>query len=554
MGSVVGVPNPRSDWNQIDETKADFIKNKPNFFANIKGWEIDSDETYRRWIDEWQEQDVPKEVITMYYEPDGYSNAPFVKPCMVINEVDGGSLRQVAVSFEGEGIKTRGAISIFLLSDEDKWSDNIIPTKVSQLTDANDYATKEFVEELRKEHVEHLYGEEIDTKYKVGEYIPSLLLYENYDDYENAPFIFDGIIVTHSCMCGNRDDTASPLVWQCAISYDGKIKHRIVGEEEFADVPWSDNFIPTKLSQLEDDIGFADVKSTHDTLMDGGWDADTIISAFESAFEACQIANENVGRIKSVETGLNANALKGSVSDSIASLCDVSPTKHKVKITTDASVNSVTVKGANLFDVHSASLVSSNGTCSVEMVDEGHIKVTNLKTGNPQYGRASIPLPISSPKTVYVKFSARVSDTELSNPLIYVGYRNSASSATSNKTTSTGITTEWKEYAVSVSVTSDAINQYDELMLLVYTKYGSAAMNNVGVYVEVKDIMISTSDSEYIPYESSTHNVKNGVCEVDSIYPSMSISTDVSDAVIKADYNRDINKAFAELQAMILGG
>lgn len=29
MGNIVGLPSPRSDWNQTDATKADYIKNKP---------------------------------------------------------------------------------------------------------------------------------------------------------------------------------------------------------------------------------------------------------------------------------------------------------------------------------------------------------------------------------------------------------------------------------------------------------------------------------------------------------------------------------------------
>lgn len=33
IGNIVGLPSPRSDWNQNDEMKADFIKNKPD----IKG-------------------------------------------------------------------------------------------------------------------------------------------------------------------------------------------------------------------------------------------------------------------------------------------------------------------------------------------------------------------------------------------------------------------------------------------------------------------------------------------------------------------------------------
>lgn len=34
MGNIVGLPSPRSDWNQTDETKADYIKNKPDIALN----------------------------------------------------------------------------------------------------------------------------------------------------------------------------------------------------------------------------------------------------------------------------------------------------------------------------------------------------------------------------------------------------------------------------------------------------------------------------------------------------------------------------------------
>ena len=33
IGNVVGIPNPKSDWNQTDERKADFIKNKPTILT-----------------------------------------------------------------------------------------------------------------------------------------------------------------------------------------------------------------------------------------------------------------------------------------------------------------------------------------------------------------------------------------------------------------------------------------------------------------------------------------------------------------------------------------
>ena len=31
IGNTTATPNPRPDWNQKDETKADYIKNKPDF-------------------------------------------------------------------------------------------------------------------------------------------------------------------------------------------------------------------------------------------------------------------------------------------------------------------------------------------------------------------------------------------------------------------------------------------------------------------------------------------------------------------------------------------
>lgn len=33
IGNIVGVPNPKSDWKQTDETKADYIRNKPDVYT-----------------------------------------------------------------------------------------------------------------------------------------------------------------------------------------------------------------------------------------------------------------------------------------------------------------------------------------------------------------------------------------------------------------------------------------------------------------------------------------------------------------------------------------
>ena len=52
MGAVVGLPSPRSDWNQTDERKADYIKNKPEIvpvevFSDVYFNRIPALETYK---------------------------------------------------------------------------------------------------------------------------------------------------------------------------------------------------------------------------------------------------------------------------------------------------------------------------------------------------------------------------------------------------------------------------------------------------------------------------------------------------------------------------
>jgi hypothetical protein len=39
IGNTTATPNPRPDWNQIDETKADYIKNKPTVLS-VKGMKL----------------------------------------------------------------------------------------------------------------------------------------------------------------------------------------------------------------------------------------------------------------------------------------------------------------------------------------------------------------------------------------------------------------------------------------------------------------------------------------------------------------------------------
>ena len=68
-------------------------------------------------------------------------------------------------------------------------------------------------------------------------------------------------------------------------------------------------------------------------------------------------------------------------------------------------------------------------------------------------------------------------------------------------------------------------------------------------------IELGTTATEYEPYKMPTEYtpaVDGTVSGVKSLYPTTTLMTDTEGAIIEAEYNRDINKAFAELQQAIL--
>ena len=66
---------------------------------------------------------------------------------------------------------------------------------------------------------------------------------------------------------------------------------------------------------------------------------------------------------------------------------------------------------------------------------------------------------------------------------------------------------------------------------------------------------LGTAATEYEPYKTLTEYTPAAdgtVSGVKSLYPTTTLMTDTAGAIIDAEYNRDINKAFAELQRAIL--
>ena len=89
--------------------------------------------------------------------------------------------------------------------------------------------------------------------------------------------------------------------------------------------------------------------------------------------------------------------------------------------------------------------------------------------------------------------------------------------------------------------------------------YISSSAKGEVVYLTNPQLEYGTVKSEYEPYiEPATYtaNADGSVDGVKSIYPSTSVSVEDASTVVNIEYNRDINKAFAELQAAVisLGG
>ncbi len=92
----------------------------------------------------------------------------------------------------------------------------------------------------------------------------------------------------------------------------------------------------------------------------------------------------------------------------------------------------------------------------------------------------------------------------------------------------------------------------DQILVVVAS---GTTVNNVVIYPQIE---LSPTATSYKPYNGQTYTpTADGTVEnVKSIYPTTTLTTDTSGVVISTEYNKDINKAFAELQQAIisLGG
>lgn len=241
-----------------------------------------------------------------------------------------------------------------------------------------------------------------------------------------------------------------------------------------------------------------------------------------------------------------SNSLKGIKSGAIVVAKDVSPIEHNlsVKLTSDTitDFSGITVSryGKNLFNpkilTDAGFSLNSNG-----------YYVGKVKTLNDFYDgyNGQLPLPDFIPNTQYtISFEGYTQKDISSSGGIYI------------RISYTDNTNDYLQLSVQTIKKYSRTTQKNKSVQKISVSYGAEGES----LAYIKNFMICVgSDDEFeeykLPkvYNSSYNGVVNKAI---SLYPSVTLLTDSPEVNIEMEYNRDINKAFAELQQAIisLGG
>lgn len=237
-----------------------------------------------------------------------------------------------------------------------------------------------------------------------------------------------------------------------------------------------------------------------------------------------------------------ANALKGSKSGSAILIDDVSSVSHemRVKISSDTVTDLTAVKvsrcGKNLFDKSNLKLGAF--TKKLTQINNGFTFQTS-----------------ASNKTSFVIYS------------IFLGAGTYYCSGTINS--SDGLKGGWGIYDhnkpgfVINRVNSGTINaSFTITESKMYGLHFYAPLQSVAdVTITCTNVQLElgTTATDYEPYKECAEYTPNADGTVEGVlhlYPNTTLTTDTEGVLIDCEYNRDVNKAFAELQAAIisLGG
>lgn len=231
---------------------------------------------------------------------------------------------------------------------------------------------------------------------------------------------------------------------------------------------------------------------------------------------------------KDADMSLISNALRGNKSGEIVSITDTSPIEHNVgvKVSGVEDLSAVSVKryGKNLCEL---------GTKEFK-------KAANCTLKHPL--KAGITYQVS----------ALIESTDTDHERCLIGFWNletNTNACATNFQLARNDANAYTEFTPTKDVT-----RIDLYAALSWSEGDGDTATWKNIMIVPKGV--SRNYEPFIEPTTYTPN-ENGIVEgVTSLYPSMTLTTDTSGVVIDAEYNRDINKAFAELQNAIinLGG
>ena len=249
-----------------------------------------------------------------------------------------------------------------------------------------------------------------------------------------------------------------------------------------------------------------------------------------------------------------SNALKGTKSGTAILLDDISTVTHEmsVKISSDTVEDLTAVKvsrcGKNLLNLQGRTDAQPTGNWPISKYDVGHViyrgfaytgyyqkdeiykcgvelinDMLTIKINTPNYGVGYVVN--CSPNTQYT-FNA---STNLNMAFVFID-------AKGEKIT----------YGYNKSFTTPENAEY--IIICLY-------QSTLGTYTVLNpQLELGTTATDYEPYKECaeyTPNADGIVNGVTSLYPNTTLMTDTDGVIIDCEYNRDINKAFAALEAAI---
>lgn len=248
--------------------------------------------------------------------------------------------------------------------------------------------------------------------------------------------------------------------------------------------------------------------------------------------------DDTTNNVKSYVNNNFANALKGSASGEAVRLTDVSPIEHEIKIKLTAESNhsdfsGVTLKryGKNLlpYPYKNTNIDYTFNGINYKVKSDGTIVLNGTANEQSYFILAGLVLN----KGVYY-LSGCPSGGQGSTYSIYFQYDNFSYYKADY---GSGVKIDINEKKnCAVAITIEKSTTVSNLIFKPMLEVGS----------KLTDFEERRTAVAYTPAADGT------VTGVTSLYPTTTLMTDTASVIINAEYNRDINKAFAELQQAIL--